>query len=174
MCAYLPSFRLKHGRISSYLQGSQFFTRYVLLCANGWPRRERQWRKREGPRFSSSLPTQNAARPPCSPVTPGGPASWCVLHQRPAIHFPRLWFMDCCVGVGTRVYVCVWLHQALLPLELVHCPASSCFATQWAGAANLHRQTVTYSASRLLDEDGWLSWGIVYTNWFSLEPSALD
>lgn len=84
--------------------------------------------------------------------TPGGPASWCVLHQRPAIHFPRLWFMDCCVGVGARVYVCVWRHRALLPLELVHCPASSCFATQWAGAANLHRQTVTYFS---LSPAGW-------------------
>lgn len=46
-------------------------SRYVLLCANGRPRRDRQRKKRdERPRFSSSLPPQNAARPPCSPRSP--------------------------------------------------------------------------------------------------------
>lgn len=138
-------FRLHLGRISSYLQRSSFFTWCVSLHATRGP--GEKGGGDEGPRFSSSLTTQDGARPPCSPRSPrrypGRLSQLVCPAPTTSYSFPHpvIYGLLCpCV----HACVCVWHGGAFRSLELVHCPASSRVAAQRSVAANLQWPAVTY------------------------------
>lgn len=87
----------------------QLILHTICLVVCEWAAQERkaaeEKRRRVSFFFIRRMALGRSARRDPPAGTPGGPASWCVLHRRPAIHFPRLWFMDCRVGVGARVCV---------------------------------------------------------------------